>query len=187
MLIPDPALGAERRREGVTGSNAPRPYQDIVENALGALGARFVNLSGYDRARNEVYELAWAGGPNALFRRAIDSILAAVPGWDISGVRFSADVNPLVHRVHVRNETVSAPFHDVAANTTHAGAVWAANNVLGLKHTLSVPLMVGGEVAGSLAFHATEPFDTAARRTGEAFARQAALTLENNRLSAELR
>ena len=187
VLTAEPAPAAERRRAGATGSNAARPYQDIVENALAVLGARFVNLSGFDPARNEVYGLAWAGGPNELFRRAIDAIRAVVPGWDIGGVRFSADVNPLVHRVHVGNETVAAPFGDVARDTTHLAAVWAANSVLGLKHTLSVPLVVAGEVAGSLAFHAVEPFDAAARRTAEAFARQAALTLENNRLSAALR
>ena len=65
--------------------------------------------------------------------------------------------------------------------------MWAANTVLGLKHTLSVPLVVEGAVAGSLAFHAVEPFDGASRRTGEAFARQAALTLANSRLTAALR
>jgi signal transduction histidine kinase len=187
MMPPHAQPIVDRRRAGVTGSTSARPYQDIVENALAVLGARFVNLSGYDPQRNEVYELAWAGGPNTLFRRAIDSIRAVVPSWDIDGVRFSADANPLVHRVHVGNQTVNAPFADVAKDTTHPGAVWAANTVLGLKHTLSVPLVVEGAVAGSLAFHAAEPFDRAARQTGEAFARQAALTLENNRLSAALR
>jgi len=181
------AQATERRREGVTGSNAPRPYQDIVENALAVLGARFVNLSGYDPESNEVYELAWAGGPNQLFRRAIDSIRAVNPSWDIGGVRFSAAANTWVHAVHVERQTVVAPFADVARDTTHPGAVWAANVVLGLRHTLSVPLLVGGAVGGSLAFHGLAPFDEVARRTGEAFARQAALTLENSRLTAALR
>jgi signal transduction histidine kinase len=178
---------ADRRRDGVTGSTAPRLYQDIVENALAALGVRFVNLSGYDAATNEVFEIAWAGGPNSLFRRAIDSIRAVLPAWAIEGVRFSADSNPWVHAIHVERRTVTAPFADVAERTTHPGAVWAANMVLGLKHTLSVPLIVSGAVGGSLAFHGVEPFDERHRRTGEAFARQAALTLENARLTAELR
>ncbi|HEU5318646.1 MAG TPA: ATP-binding protein [Chloroflexota bacterium] len=187
MVLPTEAPRADRRREGVTGSSAARLYQEIVENALAALGVRFVNLSGYDAARNEVYEIAWAGGPNALFRRAIDSIRAVLPAWAIEGVRFSADANPWVHAIHVERRSVMAPFAEVAERTTHPSAVWAANMVLGLKHTLSVPLIVADAVGGSLAFHGVEPFDESARRTGEAFARQAALTLENARLTAELR
>jgi signal transduction histidine kinase len=187
VVLPPEAPRADRRREGVTGSSAPRLYQEIVENALAALGVRFVNLSGYDADRNEVFEIAWAGGPNSLFRKAIDSVRGVLPAWAIDGVRFSADANQWVHAIHVERRSVMAPFAEVAECTTHPGAVWAANMVLGLKNTLSVPLIVAGKVGGSLAFHGVEPFDEAAKRTGEAFARQAALTLENARLTAELR
>jgi signal transduction histidine kinase len=158
-------------------------YQEIVNNALAALGARFVNLSGFDRERQEIFTVAWAGGPRHLLQQTIVACRQLIPGFDLTRLRIGVDANPHLRAIHVEGLTVLAPFEAVAEGTTDPRLVAAARRVLGLQYTLAVPLKLRHSVAGSIAFHGPRRFGSAARRTAEAFARQAALTLENTRLS----
>jgi signal transduction histidine kinase len=160
--------------------------RELVERALAVTGSRFVSLCRLDRADKTVAGVAWAGRPRALVGRAVRSAGQISAGFEPTAVRFRADINPLSGAVHLEGRTVLAPFAEVAAGTVDPQLVHVAGAVLALKYTLALPLNVGGEVVGSLAFHSRRILTRRERCMAEAFAHQAALTLENARLHADL-
>jgi signal transduction histidine kinase len=162
-------------------------YQEITENALAATGARFVNMSRLDHQEQMLYGAAWATAPDALYHRALDMAQRIVPGILPTGLSFPVSVNPIVRAVHVEGKTILATLEESAKNTVPPELVHIAQTIMGARFTLSVPLWVGGEVAGALAFHFTDEPTEVVQRTAEAFAQQASLSLENARLSASLR
>ena len=157
-------------------------YQRIVDNARTATGARLVHFAWYDPASGMVQAGAWSGAGTAPVRDALAAARRAVPGFDVPSVRFPADVNPFNRRVFRDGEVVAAAFTEAVAGTVPPVVAAVAARVAGLRHTLSCPLVVQGSVAGTLAYHAVAPLRPEQRATCEAFARQAALTLENARL-----
>src|SRR5205085_397214 len=56
-----------------------------------------------------------------------------------------------------------------------------------IRFVLTCPIFVGGQVTGAIAYHLPRPMSEAQQRSCEAFAREAALTLENAHLSETLR
>jgi PAS domain-containing protein len=157
-------------------------YQGIVDNARVATGARMVHFAWYDPATGMVQTGAWSGAGTAPVHHALAAARRALPAFDVLHVRFAADVNPFNRRVFVDGEAVEGPFADAVAGTVPPAAAAAATRVAGLRYTFSCPLLVRGAVAGTLAYHTSAPLQPAQRATCEAFARQAALTLENARL-----
>lgn len=162
-------------------------YGDIVDNAIEVTGARFVNLSWYDPADGHITGAAWSIRPRSFMDEAIRAAQAVIPGFNPLQVRFSGDVNPAVHRVLVEGHAVLAPFTELAAGTVPEPMIRIASTVVGLHWTHSVPLHVEGAVAGGLAFHFTQRPPPDRLTAAEAFAKVAALTLENARLSDALR
>ncbi len=176
-----------RRRTAARGGRAERDgiLQRIVENALAVTAARFVSLSLYDRSA-QVHALG-AVAPLTLLDRVLAGARAAIPGFDPALIRFPADVNPATKTVLIDGRPLLAPLTVHAAGTMPGPVLRAATVLLGVKWVHSVPLFVAGRVEGALAFHfAAQPL---AERlpVAEAFAKQAALTLENVRLSDALR
>ncbi len=162
-------------------------YQEIVENAIVVTGARFVNLSWYDPAENRITGVAWSIRPRGIMDDAMRAAQAVVAGFNPLQVRFSGDVNPAVHEVLVEGRALLAPFTEHAAGTVHPALVRISQTILGLRWTHSVPLRIGGTVVGSLAYHFPGRPSAGTLRVAEAFAEQAALTVENARLSDALR
>jgi PAS domain S-box-containing protein len=174
---------ATRRREDrMDPEGADALVQRIVDNARTATGARLVHFAWYDPATGMVQAGAWSGAGTAPIRDALAAARRAVPGFDVLAVRFPADVNPFNRRVFCDGEAVAATFKEAVAGTVPPVVAAAAARVAGLRHTLSCPLLVHGTVAGTLADHTSAPLRREQRATCEAFARQAALTLENARL-----
>jgi signal transduction histidine kinase len=62
-----------------------------------------------------------------------------------------------------------------------------ANTLVGLRYSLFCPLIVRGRVLGALSFHGPAPFPVHIQRVCLAFARQAALALDNAHLLETLR
>lgn len=162
-------------------------YQEIVENAIVVTGARFVNLSWYDPAQDRITGAAWSIRPRGIMDDAMRAAQAVVAGFNPLQVRFSGDVNPAVHAVLVEGRALLAPFTEHAAGTVHPALIRISQTILGLRWTHSVPLRIGGTVVGSLAYHFLARPGPGTLRVAEAFAEQAALTVENARLSDALR
>ncbi|MDE3112680.1 MAG: hypothetical protein KGK34_07020 [Chloroflexota bacterium] len=181
----------ERRRWPRRGSNASDRtkerddvLQRVAENALVVTRARFVSLSLYE-ASTQVQALG-AIAPLPLYTRVLAAARAVVPGLDPSRIRFPADVNAATRQVLVEGRAVLAPLADQAAGALPDNVLRAATALLGVGWVHSVPLRVSGSVAGALAFHYAERPGEEKLPVAEAFAKQAALTLENVRLSEAL-
>ncbi|MDE3101597.1 MAG: hypothetical protein KGJ98_05110 [Chloroflexota bacterium] len=162
-------------------------YQEIVENAIDVTGARYVNLSWYDPATNEITGSAWSIRPSGIMDDAMRAAQAIVPGFSPMDVRFSGDANPAVHAVLVEGRALFAPFGDHVRGTVHPAMIRIAQTVMGLRWTHSVPLRIGPAVVGALAYHFMARPAAETLPVAEAFAHQVALTLENVRLSGALR
>lgn len=162
-------------------------YQEIVENAIVVTGARFVNLSWYDPATDQVTGAAWSIRPGSLMDDAMRAAQLIVPGFNPLHVRFQGSVNPAVHAVLGEGRTLLAPFTEQVAGTVHPALARIAQTTMGLRWTHAVPLRIGDSVVGSLAYHYLDRPAAATLTVAEAFAQQAALTLENARLSDALR
>lgn len=160
---------------------------EIARDALIATGALFVHVSSLDRTTGTLRTAASAGQHLAPVRAAIAAIQRVVPGWTVDGIRVRADVNELNRRVYYDGRTISASFGAVSEGVFARSLIALVGRLLGLRESLVCPMVVRNEVVGALSFHAAEGFDEPRRRGCEAFARQAALSLENARLLAELR
>ena len=161
-------------------------YRQIVSNGVEATGARFVNLCQFDAASGVISGVVWAVSHAELAERALASCAVSCRGSRSTRSRSTSPRIPGWSRSISRAKTVVAPFREIVEGTVHPGVALAAQRVLGLRWTLSVPLRLEDAVVGSLAFHFTAEPPRRLQRSAEAFARQVILTLENARLSVEL-
>jgi signal transduction histidine kinase len=149
-------------------------------------GARFVNLAWLE-PDGWIRGSIWGVSDTALLTRALTAARYVVPGFDPMSVRFRSDVNAAVQSVHVYGRSSFAPFSEFVEGTVNPHIAGLAETVLGLRWTHSVPLVVSGAVAGSLAFHWSDRPHPRSLGVAEAFSAQAALTVANVRLSEALR
>src|SRR5207244_1907806 len=152
---------------------------EIARNALVATCALFVHVSAFDPATGLLHTAASAGLRLATVQAAMAAIQRLIPGWSLDRLVLRADANPANRAVYYQGRTVSAPLRDVAEGIVDRRIVHLGTEVFGVRHSLVCPLLVRDRVAGALSFHTRDPVDDPQRRTCEAFARQAALTIEN--------
>lgn len=157
-------------------------HREIVDNARAATGSRLVTLGWLDRDSGTVRVGAMSGMDTPALQRALAVIRSFVPGFDPSGIVTPVQSNPVNRAVFLEARSVQVPFHEAAGATMPPAALRVASRVVGLRFTFVCPLVVSGEVVGSMAFHVDRPLPESQQRTCAAFARQAALTVENARL-----
>jgi signal transduction histidine kinase len=162
-------------------------YQKIVQNSLEVTGSRIVVFALLDPTTQRVRTLAWAGQPLGAAQRGLEVVQRVLPGWDPMKVDHAANANPLVTRVYIGGEAVSASVRDIAASTVDTLVIVAGETVLGIHHGFLCPLKAGDEILGSLGFYGTAPITDQERRVCEAFVREASLTVENARLVERVR
>jgi signal transduction histidine kinase len=171
----------------IGGSAAERRlYQEIVDNARAATGALFVNFAWFDPATMLVHVGANAGEPRVI-RAGVEAIRRLIPGWDPADVVLPADANPCTARVFFGRETIDEPFEEVVRGTVPGWLARIAGTVVGMRRTYSCPVMLQDAVVGSLSFHTPAALSASERSVCDAFARQAALAIENARLLRLLR
>jgi PAS domain-containing protein len=154
-------------------------YQQIVDNAQAATGARLVHIAWLDPVRGEVHVGAMSGLHTAALRRGFAAVARFAPDFDPFSLHFDVAVNPWNQVVFAEGRSVAVPLEQIAAGAVPAAIVRVAVTIVGLRYTFCCPLRQGQGVAGTLSFHTARPLTVAQRHTCEAFARQAALTLEN--------
>ena len=165
---------------------APLLYQQIVDNARAATDARLVHFAWLDTGSQEVRVGAMSGLASPAVQQALAAARRLVPGFDpVVHVRFPVDVNKWNASVYTEGEAILTPFEQIVEGTVSPALARIARTVAGLRYTFTCPLQQHNAAIGSLAFHFTEVPTPAQQRTCEAFARQAALTLENARLSEQ--
>ncbi|HEY3108902.1 MAG TPA: PAS domain-containing protein [Chloroflexota bacterium] len=162
-------------------------YQEIVENALAVTQARLVILTRFDAGSGLVETMAWAGVQHALIERAAARVRRFWPDFEIKHFVGPADANEWLRRGYLAGEAFSAPLAEVATGLVDDRVVRIASSVAGLRHSFHYPLLIEGRVEGAIVLFTAEQPDEAARRICAAFARQAALPLENARLLEQAR
>jgi len=157
--------------------------QQIADNAQAATGARLVHFAWLDAISREVRVGAMSGPHPAVVQQALAAAQRFFPSFDpLLHVRFPVDVNRWNASVYSGGGALLATFEQIVEGTVPPLVASIARRVAGLQYTFTCPLMQENEVVGSLAFHFGGLPTEAQQRTCEAFARQAALTLENARL-----
>jgi PAS domain-containing protein len=154
-------------------------YQQIVDNAQAATRARLVHFSWLDAERGEVYVGAMSGLHTPALQRGLAAVARFAPEFDPLRLHFKLDINPWNRAVFTEGRAVAVPLEEIAAGVVPPAITRVAVGMVGLRHTFCCPLRRGQQVVGSLAFHTGHSLSMAQRHTCEAFARQAALTLEN--------
>ncbi|MBI3970435.1 MAG: GAF domain-containing protein, partial [Chloroflexi bacterium] len=170
---------------GRTAPHLPEPdqalYQRLVDNALAATGTRLVYLSQFDEARQATRLVAIAGLDGALAQRGLAAIRRFAPAFDPFQVWSSVRANPLLQALYETGQPVAAPFVEVAAGTVDQRIIQIGVAVAGLRVSYVCPLLVAGRFAGTLTYDTREELAGRDRHVCDAFARQAALTLELSR------
>jgi two-component system response regulator MprA len=82
--------------------------------------------------------------------------------------------------VYCEGQPVAAPLRDLARDIVDDRILTLAGAMLGLKHSLLVPIRVEDEVAGSIGFYGPGEMTSDQWTLGESFARQIGLTIENS-------
>ncbi len=164
-----------------------RVYRNIVENARAATGARWVQMTRFHPEAGVVRQVAWSDLGSPILQRAMAAVQARYPGFAPEAVEIPIHTNPVHRQVYIEGRTVSIPLSEVARGVVDNRILWLVGELAGMRHVLICPLPCGDEIVGSLVFHSPRRLSDAQERTCEAFARQAALTLENERLVEELR
>jgi signal transduction histidine kinase len=181
-------IGAPGAGPDGAGVVAASLYQHIADNGQAATGARLVHFAWLDIARHEVRVGAMSGLHSESVQRALAAAGRLVPNFDpLLHVRFPVDVNQWNSSVYAEGRAILTTFEQIVEGTVSPAIAHIARYVAGLRYTFTCPLHRGTEVIGSLAFHFVRAPTEAQQRTCEAFARQAALTLENASLSEQRR
>ena len=163
-------------------------YQQIADNAQAATNARLVHFAWLETGSREVRVGAMSGLHSIAVQQALSAARRVVPNFDpLHHVRFPVDVNQWVASVYSGGGSILTTFDQIVQGTVTPAIAQIARRVAGLRYTFTCPLYRGEQVIGSLAFHFVRAPNEAQQRTCEAFARQAALTLENARLSEQQR
>lgn len=171
-----------------SGRRVDTLYQQIVDHAQAATGARLVHFAWLDPESRQVHVGAMSGLQTAAVQTALAASRHVIPGFDpLIHVRFPVDVNPSNWFVYSQGRPIATSFDQIVQGTVSPAIARIARAVAGLRYTFTCPLHQGSTVVGSLAFHFAKPLTDAQRRTCEAFAQQAALTLENARLYEQQR
>ncbi len=161
-------------------------YQQIADNGQAATGARLVHFAWLDTASQEVRVGAMSGLHSESVQQALAAAGRLVPNFDpLLHVRFPVGVNQWNLSVYSEGVAILTTFEQIVQGTVSPAIAHIARHVAGLRYTFTCPLHQGKEVIGSLAFHFVGVPTEAQQRTCEAFARQAALTLENASLSEQ--
>ena len=131
--------------------------------------------------------MAWAGLQHALIERAAAMVQRFWPDFEFEHFVGRADANEWLRRGYLEGEAFSAPLAEVATGLVDDRVIRIASSVAELRHSFHHPLLIEGRVEGAIVLFTAEEPDEAARRSCAAFARQAALTLENARLLEQAR
>jgi GAF domain-containing protein len=156
-----------------------------VEHAQAATGARMVALVRFDPTRKEGRMVAQAGLRTQFMQRALRIAQRLTPGFDPFRLRVMVGANPLLEEAYRTGTPVGGPFEQIAAGTMDPRMVGLAGPIAGVHYSYVHPLTLRHRVSGSLSFHFGAECSEQQRRVCDAFARQAALTLENARLVAQ--
>lgn len=159
----------------------PSDAQELVDYARAATDAPIVALASYDPVQDVATVEAIAGLGAEGVRKAVSGLPKAFRAR-LERLSSRGSVNEAVSLCYLEAKPVAASFATLAAGIVPAAAIPMVERVAGLHHGLLIPLLVEGRVAGSLSFITRREIGGPVRRTCEAFARQAALTLEKARL-----
>ncbi len=161
-------------------------YQEIADNARAALDCPGVQVWRYDAICQEVEIAAWSGLQLAPSKRALQMIQRFFPRFKPLEYKNSVRLNSFLYRVYIDGEIQTATFTQAAQNVAPFLAIWIASLLAGMRFTLTAPIKIEQKVVAGISFTQYKPFTQTNLKTCEAFAKQAALLLENARLTQNL-
>lgn len=162
-------------------------YEQIVEHARGATGAGMVILATWSPETGIISSRASAGFGTGAAQRARRVITRLIPGFDPDDVSMDVHVNAVQEKVFLKGESVTTPFFETAVGVVPDIVLQTVSRLLRVRYSTVQPLVVRGQVLGSLSFHGAEVPSKAMIHAYEAFTKQAALTIENKILLESLR
>jgi signal transduction histidine kinase len=161
-------------------------FSEIVANAVAATGARFALMVKAERASETLHIVAWAGLDTDVMRQALAAARQISPWFDPARVSIPYKLSPLLQACFSEGTPFSAPLAVASKGVADQRIIAIARRIGGIHHVYCTPLLVGGEVVGGLSFQMPRAPTRSETQTCEAFARQAALTLENAALLQSL-
>lgn len=155
---------------------------EIVNASVVASGARLALLTLFNHEEAKMSTVYWTGPSESSIQQALAAARRLVPHFDPAKVELGSGSNWLRRAVYVEGQPVAAPLRDLAQDIVDDRILTLAGTMLGLNHSLLVPIRVEGDVAGSLGLHGPTEMTSTQWIIGESFARQIGLTIENARL-----
>jgi signal transduction histidine kinase len=161
-------------------------YQDIADNARAALDCPGVQVWRYLPSTQEIEIAAWSGLQLAPSQRALNLIQCVFPSFKPLEYKNSVQLNDFLRKVYIDGETQTATFAKAAERVAPLLAIWIAGFLARMRFTLTVPIKIEQQVVAGISFIRDNSFTPSNLKTCEAFARQAALLLENATLTENL-
>ncbi len=163
----------------------PEFYQEIVENARRAVGVPWVQLTAFDSTSGVVRQLAISGFSSPRIRQAERTFFRLTGGRRIRNVTPSVHDNHWLRTLYQEGQAIETSLSEVSRGVVPDVAA-RLGELVGLRRTLGIPLVVHGLVMGALNFHSPQPFTARQRTIAAAFCRQVELTMENRELTRRL-
>ncbi|HLZ08514.1 MAG TPA: GAF domain-containing protein, partial [Chloroflexota bacterium] len=162
-------------------------YQEIADTAQEVTRSPVVILNLYDSATNLVTLEAIAGLETPTYQRALELIREVEPTFDPRRIFGPADANLWTAPVYFEAKVADISWHQFTDSVLDERLGRIVEAVTGLTRSIVYPIVVGGQVRGSLCFHGPSPFSHDEQKIFQSFVRQAALSMENAFLLAEAR
>lgn len=154
----------------------------MARDGMIATGAVRVQMTLLNAARDLVGIVAWADANEGILASALRQIQNFLPSFDPNGVTLAPDVNEVNRQVYFEGRPVLGTLSELTVGIIDRRIAVIAERLVGMRFGYVCPLHVEDQVAGALTFLFSEPPAEARQRGCEAFARQAALSMENARL-----
>jgi signal transduction histidine kinase len=162
-------------------------YQEIADTAQEVTRSPVVVFNLFDSTTNLVTQEAIAGPEASTYQRAVQLSREVEPTFDPRRMSVPADANRWIAPVYLEARVTDISWQQFTEGVLDEPLGRIAETVTGLTRSILYPIVVGGEVKGSLGFHGPWPFSQDERKLFQSFVRQAELTMENALLLAESR
>ena len=150
---------------GIAGPSAVA--QAACDRARPVLGAVVVNVAilGPDLKTTTI---AWSVEKGSRYDRALAAARKIMPGIDPVGMRIDATLNTFTGEVLLAGRTKLAKFEEAARYSVHPMVIGLASKMLGMRWSLSMPLVVDQKIVGSFSAHFSErPTEATVARAAE--------------------
>ena len=161
-------------------------FEGILDRARTVMHLPYVILWSVDLDAGFAHPVCLTGVQSKTFMRAMRIIRKVFPSFDVAGLRFRTDGNPLTRRIHYEAQVAETTAAELVEGEMNPFLVELVARVAGHRFVLMHPIVVDSRVAGTVVFSSRQPYSASQRRFAIDCSRQVRLMWENVVLARRL-